>query len=1003
MREECRSHRPTAPFGRGRPFTQGSTLPETYPISIYLYALSNLVSSLIFIGLAIFVLLRGTSQSANKLFALWCFSVSVWAFGVYKQTLAADAASAWFWSRLLHASAAIIPVLFAHFILAYLNSVNKHLITSLYVLGTGFSYLALYPGDILIREVSPITLFPFYPKAGRVYPFFLAFFCSCVMLGLYKLLKAYAIAPAIQRNQIRYLMLAMIIGFGGGTTAFFHVFDIPVFPYGNYGLVAACAAIISYAMVKYRLMDISIVINKGLAYSLLLCVIFIPSYLAIAVSHRATLYSIPPLLAGTIIFASGLWTVFKNPRATTNRLFGLLCLSLCFWLFGIFMVYSTTDETEALFWQKFIYVGVVFIPAVFSQFCSNFLRSKRDNKLPLLNYFISALFALLIPTSYLIDEHYKFFWGYYPRAGLLHPLFLVYFLWVISLSLRKLYRGYQANEGQSELEATRIKFVFLAFTVGYAASIDFLQSYGIEFYPMGYIFVTLMAVVLSYSILKHHLMDIAAIETRARALPYGYVLVLILSYIVVLMLIRLFTGSMQFVLTGILVALFLIFSGILVDFQKMMAKAVATGLFRKTHDAYETLSAFSKALVKILDLKTLIEEIERTLVTVLGVETATLYLFNKERNVYAPVSTYGPGPSSGACIRLAADAELPRHLAMGQAILVREEMEHFSGTEEKRTLIDALRRVKADVCIPFVNKNALIGFCVLGPRTTRQMYSDQDLSLLTMLAQAAAIALDNAALYEELKHSRSLVQRTDRLRSLETIAGGFAHEVRNPLTSIKTFIQLTPERKDDPEFIGHFSTVVAEDVARIERLIQEILDYARYMQPKFQEDDINVIVESCLYFIRIKADSKGVWLKKDLTSDLPPALLDRQQIKQVLLNLFINAIEAMGDHGGQLIVRTHRLSKAPGDTWAQIEVTDTGCGIPPADLEHIFDPFYTTKHESKEHEGTGLGLTIVHQIVQEHGGHIEVKSEFGRGTTFLVNLPACPARVLEAPIETRGV
>src|SRR3989442_571175 len=96
MREECRSHRPTAPFGRGRPFTQGSTLPETYPISIYLYALSNLVSSLIFIGLAIFVLLRGTTQSANKIFALWCFSVSVWAFGVYKQTLAADPASAGF-------------------------------------------------------------------------------------------------------------------------------------------------------------------------------------------------------------------------------------------------------------------------------------------------------------------------------------------------------------------------------------------------------------------------------------------------------------------------------------------------------------------------------------------------------------------------------------------------------------------------------------------------------------------------------------------------------------------------------------------------------------------------------------------------------------------------------------------------------------------------------------------------------------------------------------------
>jgi signal transduction histidine kinase len=184
--------------------------------------------------------------------------------------------------------------------------------------------------------------------------------------------------------------------------------------------------------------------------------------------------------------------------------------------------------------------------------------------------------------------------------------------------------------------------------------------------------------------------------------------------------------------------------------------------------------------------------------------------------------------------------------------------------------------------------------------------------------------------------------------------------------------------------------VDAEDVARIERLIQEILDYARYMEPKFMEEDINDIVESCLYFVRIKADSKSVMLQKDLARNLPPVTLDRQQIKQVLLNLFLNAIEAMGSAGGRLIVKTHRLTKSSGDSWVQIEVADTGCGIAPVDLDHIFDPFYTTKHASDEREGTGLGLTIVHQIVHEHGGHITVNSEIGRGTTFMVNLPINP-------------
>jgi signal transduction histidine kinase len=270
------------------------------------------------------------------------------------------------------------------------------------------------------------------------------------------------------------------------------------------------------------------------------------------------------------------------------------------------------------------------------------------------------------------------------------------------------------------------------------------------------------------------------------------------------------------------------------------------------------------------------------------------------------------------------------------------------------------------------------------------MYTEEEISLLTTLTQHAAIALDNAMLYEDLKRSQILMRRTDRLRSLETIAGGFAHEIRNPLTSIKTFVQLAPDRKDDPEFIGHFSRVVSEDVDRIERLIQEILDYARYMEPKFSEDDLNDVVASCLYFIEVKADSKSVQIEKDLASDLPRMMLDRQQIKQVLLNLFLNAMDAMADAGGRLTVRTHRLTKASGESWVQVEVTDTGSGISPADLEHIFDPFYTTKHESGEREGTGLGLTIVHQIVQEHSGYIEVTSHVGSGTTFYVNLPVNP-------------
>ena len=183
------------------------------------------------------------------------------------------------------------------------------------------------------------------------------------------------------------------------------------------------------------------------------------------------------------------------------------------------------------------------------------------------------------------------------------------------------------------------------------------------------------------------------------------------------------------------------------------------------------------------------------------------------------------------------------------------------------------------------------------------MYSHDELSLLRSLADNAAIALDNAVLHEEWKQTQVLLRRADRLRSLEAIAGGFAHEVRNPLTSISTFIQLVPSRRDDPYFMVSFSAQVLDDLARIQRLIAEILDYARYMKPKFSAETLNNIVSSCLQFIEVKADKLGITIEKHLAEDLPTMLVDRQQIKQVIMNLAIESTSASSSSelGGRLM------------------------------------------------------------------------------------------------------
>jgi signal transduction histidine kinase len=368
-----------------------------------------------------------------------------------------------------------------------------------------------------------------------------------------------------------------------------------------------------------------------------------------------------------------------------------------------------------------------------------------------------------------------------------------------------------------------------------------------------------------------------------------------------------------------------------------------------------------------------------------------LFLLDREHECYRRASMVGPIAPKIIPPTLAMNHPLPHQLlatnrTIAQVDSATDLQETHSGADSRM----AMESMQATRAVPHLNKGRLIAFSLLGVAQPLEGENALTKSVLAALAQTATNALDTIVLYEDLHRSHALMKRTDRLRSLETIAGGFAHEIRNPLTSIKTFIQLAPERKDDPHFIQEFSKVVLDDVYRIERLIEEILDYARYMEPKLTDEDFNDIVASCLYFIDVKADSHGIKIEKELAADLPRVMLDRQQIKQVLLNLLLNAMDSMARTGGHLRVQTRKLVKPGGKVWAHIEIEDTGEGIHDTNLEHIFDPFFTTKHESGEHEGTGLGLTIVHQIIQEHHGEIRVKSSVGVGTTFFVSLPALP-------------
>ncbi|HOW36586.1 MAG TPA: ATP-binding protein [Candidatus Omnitrophota bacterium] len=256
-----------------------------------------------------------------------------------------------------------------------------------------------------------------------------------------------------------------------------------------------------------------------------------------------------------------------------------------------------------------------------------------------------------------------------------------------------------------------------------------------------------------------------------------------------------------------------------------------------------------------------------------------------------------------------------------------------------------------------------------------------------------------AQIAEENERLRQEVAQAEKLKTVATLASGMAHEIKNPLTAIKTFVEYLPERKDNPEFLDKFTRIVGAEVDRIDGLVHQLLEFAKPSPLALKETNIHQLIDETLSLLNNQLVQHKIDLIRDYNADRDQTLnIDPNQIRQALLNIFLNAIEAM-KYGGTLRVQTEDYRLKTKDQSSQkslvsglqsgvhkgflkITISDTGSGIHPKDLPHVFDPFF-----SKKDHGTGLGLAITHGIIQEHGGKIKVESELGKGTEAILELP----------------
>ena len=290
------------------------------------------------------------------------------------------------------------------------------------------------------------------------------------------------------------------------------------------------------------------------------------------------------------------------------------------------------------------------------------------------------------------------------------------------------------------------------------------------------------------------------------------------------------------------------------------------------------------------------------------------------------------------------------------------------------------------VHIPLMGHNQAVGLLALDRRSDGKELSEDDLQLAQALTNQAASALENARLYGELKRSAEELEcsqhrliQSEKLIATGRLAASIAHEINNPLQAIKNCLELILDETEAGEPLDRtLLDVATNELERIRGIIQQMLGLYRPEQERMGPVDLNTVLEGVLALMGQQLESYHVVVETNLDPARPRVIGRGDQIRQVFINLILNAVEAMPEGGG-ITITTHQNKEG----MVAIQVTDTGVGIAPEDLTRIADPFFTTKPK-----GLGLGLAICHEIVERHQGTLDVTSQVGRGTTFTVQLPA---------------
>jgi signal transduction histidine kinase len=718
------------------------------------------------------------------------------------------------------------------------------------------------------------------------------------------------------------------------------------------------------------------------------------------VDYLRTSYAfvIPPILGFFVLTFLCLLSFLRGPRRSTNILFAGMCLLGALINLDVALVSILSDKTLALRLDRMIYVFFVFSPPIYIQFVHAFLRLKNRRWLETGAYFMSAAFLLFVFSDWFISGFHEYAFGTIARAGPVFHVFSVLSFFTVFYCLFVLFSAMKAT--QDNQWKNRIKYILGGMGISaLLVALNILPVMGFNIYPMGN-FSFIPSVFLAFGVLKYDLLDIA---------------VLTVIYVVIIALFNaLFweAGQKHPLILPIFLALLMI---LLFDPIRNKVQAFIDRLFfRGRYDYHQLLRDISGEMTSLLKLDQIRNLLLESIDAALHVTHVCLFIYDDEQDRFQNYTNHDGSAAEKCGITIDRAGPAIAYLEANRGLLNRSFIERQSRSfNDKQEILDLFEQIRAVLLVPLISKDRLIGFIGLGQKKSGQLFVQEDMELMSTIANQSVTAIDNAKMYEALEKmnldlERKVEQRTADLRqaleekdrtqkqliqseslaAIGQLVAGTAHELNNPLASASSLVQTSMESIHGWEVEKEARNDVEDDLLfslkelrRAGDIVKSLLGLSRQTQTYVEPVRINAALDDALRVLYNQYKYLHVDFDKKYEENMPDVQGNFANLGQVFINVIKNAVQALPEGKGKVRLKT-RYEK--GSDRVIVEIEDTGSGIAEAEIKDIFKPFYTTKEVG---QGTGLGLYISHEIVKRHGGTIQVHSESGRGTVLTIELP----------------